>query len=103
MFAKVAIVIVAAGLCASTLRAMRQARIQAAHELTAARLRAEDADEATRRLAIRIAALSTPEAIRHAAEGLGPMRTPEPSPAPAEFESVPSAPSTLTIPAGVAR
>lgn len=80
MFAKVAVLIACAGLGGSTLLAMRQARIQAVHELTAARLEAEAAEERARRLAIEIARLSTPERIRAAAEALGPMHTPTPAP-----------------------
>ncbi len=85
MFAKLAIVIVSVGLCGATLLAYRQARIQMVHELTAARLDAEDAQERGRRLAIQIAARTTPEAVSRAAQALGPMRTPQPAAMPAEL------------------
>lgn len=85
MFAKLAIVIVSVGLCGATLLAYRQARIQMVHELTAARLDAEDAQERGRRLAIQIAARTTPEAVSQAAQALGPMRTPEPAAIAAEM------------------
>lgn len=92
MFAKLAIVIVSVGLCGATLLAYRQARIQTVHELTAARLDSESAEERGRRLAIQIAARTTPDAVSRAAEALGPMRTPDPSSIPSEARG-PQAPA----------
>ena len=90
MFAKLAIVIVSVGLCGATLLAYRQARIQTVHELTAARLDSEDAQERGRRLAIQIAARTTPDAVSRAAEALGPMRTPDPAAIPSEVPNAQS-------------
>lgn len=64
MFAKLAIIIVAIGLAACGLLAMRQARLQAAHELAQAQLRIARVDERLLTLHAQIADRVTPASIR---------------------------------------
>lgn len=64
MFAKLAIIIVAIGLAACGLLAMRQARLQTAHELAQAQLRIARVDERLLTLHARIADRVTPASIR---------------------------------------
>lgn len=64
MAAKLAVVIVALGLIAAALLSMRQSRLQAAHEVTAARLRIRVHDERLLKMRGEIAARVTPEAVR---------------------------------------
>jgi hypothetical protein len=68
MFAKVALVIVALGLCACTLLALRQARLQSANELAEARLRVRAIDERVSRVRTAIAAGVTPEQVERMTE-----------------------------------
>ena len=68
MFAKVAIVIVALGICACSLLALRQARLQAANELAEARLRVRAIDERVSRARTAIARLVTPEQVESMTE-----------------------------------
>lgn len=63
MFAKIAVVIVALGICACTLLALRQARLQAANELAEARLRVRSIDERVAVVRTAIAACVTPEQV----------------------------------------
>lgn len=86
MFAKLVLVIVVAGAAACGLLAMRQARLQAAHELAQVQFRVARHDEALWAARSRIAAMVTPTRVQEIASGLGPMRpllseptlTPEP-------------------------
>ena len=64
MATKLAVVIVALGLIAAALLSMRQSRLQAAHEVTAARLRIRVHDERLLKMRGEIAARVTPEAVR---------------------------------------
>lgn len=68
MFAKVAIVIIALGICACSLLALRQARLQAANELAEARLRVRAIDERVSRARTAIAGLVTPEQVESMTE-----------------------------------
>lgn len=68
MFAKVAIVILALGICACSLLALRQARLQAANELAEARLRVRAIDERVSRARTAIARLVTPEQVESMTE-----------------------------------
>lgn len=70
MFAKLAVLIVAVGLSGGGLLAVRQSRLQAAHEYAASRLRARDHAEKLSRLRAQVAAKSTPEAIRSMIQAL---------------------------------
>ncbi len=70
MFAKLAAVIVAVGVCACTLLAMRQARLQAAHDLAEARLRVRALDERVALRRAEIGRLVSPEQVRRMAEEL---------------------------------
>lgn len=63
MFAKVAVVIVALGISACSLLALRQARLQAANELAEARLRVRAIDERVSLTRTAIAELVTPEQV----------------------------------------
>lgn len=63
MFAKLVALILALGACGGGLLAMRQSRLQAAHELAAARLRLREHDERLLRLKAEIAGRTTPPAI----------------------------------------
>ncbi|MCL4742501.1 MAG: hypothetical protein KJZ54_09900 [Phycisphaerales bacterium] len=71
MFAKLAAVIVAVGVCACTLLAMRQARLQAAHDLAEARLRVRAIDERVALRRAEIGRLVSPDHVRRMAEELG--------------------------------
>lgn len=63
MFAKAVIVIVALGVCACSLLALRQARLKAANELAEARLRIRTIDERVSIVRTEVAARVTPEEI----------------------------------------
>lgn len=63
MFAKLVALILALGACGGGLLAMRQSRLQAAHELTAARLRLREHDERLLRLKAEIAERTTPPSV----------------------------------------
>lgn len=66
MFAKLVVLILVVGLGGSGLLAMRQSRLQAAHELTAARLRLRAQDEHLQRLRAQIAEKTAPAVLRDA-------------------------------------
>lgn len=74
VLAKLAVLVVCMGLCACALLAARQMRMQAAHELTEARLRIMKHDNDLRRTRARIAAQITPEKVERMAAGLAPMK-----------------------------
>jgi hypothetical protein len=63
VFGKLAVLIVALGLIAASLLAMRQMRTQAAHELAQARLRAVRIDQETARLRAMISTHVNPERV----------------------------------------
>ena len=63
MFAKIAVVILALGICACSLLALRQARLQAANELAEARLRVRGIDERVSIVRAVIAGSVTPEQV----------------------------------------
>ncbi|HZW10394.1 MAG TPA: hypothetical protein VFF69_10870 [Phycisphaerales bacterium] len=77
MFAKIAAVILALGVCACSLLALRQARLQAANELAEARLRVRSIDERVSLVRAGIAASVVPSEVEHmtaAAEDIvGPL------------------------------
>ncbi|MBS0187007.1 MAG: hypothetical protein JSS51_02990 [Planctomycetes bacterium] len=70
---KLGLVVVSVGVCALAMLAMRQARLQAAHELTQTQLRIQRADERLWKMRAEIAGLSNPSRIRELAGNLGPM------------------------------
>lgn len=74
MFAKTCCVIVAVGAFGCALLAMRQARLQAASELTQTQLRISKLDRNLWDLRAKIAEQTTPTAIETMAAGLGPLR-----------------------------
>ena len=63
MFAKIAVVILALGICACSLLALRQERLQAANELAEARLRVRGIDERVSIVRAVIAGYVTPEQV----------------------------------------
>jgi len=63
VFAKVVLVIVALGICACSLLALRQARLQTANELAEARLRVRAIDERVAVVRTAIAGHVTPEQV----------------------------------------
>lgn len=63
MIARAGVAILAIGLTAAGVLALRQARLQAAHEMTQARLRAALLDEQLAELRATIALETTPEAL----------------------------------------
>lgn len=63
MFAKLVALILALGACGGGTLAMRQSRLQAAHDLTETRLRLREHDERLLRLRAEIAARTTPPAV----------------------------------------
>lgn len=83
MFGKLAVLIVALGLIAASLLAMRQMRTQAAHELAQARLRAVRVDQDTARLRAMISTHVNPERVIEMASRsylLKPLRGEEEAP-----------------------
>ncbi len=73
MAAKLAAVIITLGLIAASLLSMRQSRLQAAHEVTAARLRIREHDERLLKLRTEIASRVTPRAVREMLEETGEL------------------------------
>ena len=77
VFAKLVVLILVIGSCGGSLLAMRQSRLQAAHELAEARLRLRDHEERLQRLRAEIAVRATPEAVRdmleHRGDDVGPL------------------------------
>jgi hypothetical protein len=63
VFAKIVLVIVALGVCACSLLALRQARLQAANELAEARLRVRAIDERVSLVRTAIAGYVTPAQV----------------------------------------
>jgi hypothetical protein len=74
VFSKLAVVILSLILGACILLAARHMRIQAVHELAAARLRILEADARLWKLRARIAERVAPQHIRALASQMGPMR-----------------------------
>lgn len=74
LFAKLALVIVTLGACACALLALRQSRLQAAHELARIQLRMREHDERLWRERIEIARRVTPRHVEIMSVVLGPMR-----------------------------
>lgn len=73
MFAKLATVIVSMGVIACLLLAVRQQRIQAAHELGEVQQRVLASDRTLWHLRAEIAAKVTPERVEAAAKKYGPL------------------------------
>ncbi len=73
MWPKLAVVVLSIGVCACGLLALRQARLQAAFELTQAQLRIRDADERLWRLRAEIGRKVAPEEVERLAGGLVPL------------------------------
>ncbi len=71
MFAKLVVLIVSLGVCGGTLLVQRQARLQAAHELTEARLRVRKVARELLTVRAEIAARSTPSEVERMSEQLG--------------------------------
>jgi hypothetical protein len=93
VFAKLAAIILALGILGCTLLAMRQQRLQAAHELAEAQLRIRKSDEQLWLLRAQIARRLNPENIRDMASGAGPLRpvaSPPPPIAPPELMGPPA-------------
>lgn len=74
MFAKLVVVILTIGACACTLLSMRQARLQAAHELARAQLRVRACDERLWALRADIGRRVMPDQVRQMADALGNFR-----------------------------
>lgn len=74
MFGKIVALILALGVVGCALLAVRQARIQAFHELTQARLRIRVMDEEILKLRAEIAARVTPAHVHEMAATLGPLK-----------------------------
>lgn len=74
MFAKLAAIIIALGIVGCTVLALRQQRLQAAHELAESQLRIRRSDEQLWLLRTQIAHRLNPEAIRDMATAVGPHR-----------------------------
>ena len=71
MFAKIVVLILCLGACASGLLVARHRSVQAAHELAAARLRIIESDARLAELRAEIAARVTPQHISGMAESIG--------------------------------
>lgn len=70
---KLGLVVLSIGLCALSMLVMRQARLQAAHEVTQTQLRIQRADEQLWKMRADIAGLANPSRIRELAGTMGPM------------------------------
>lgn len=92
MVAKLAVVIVAVGVTACALLAVRQMRTQAAHELSEARLRIMQRDNQLWRVRARIAEAVAPQRVHALAAGLNAMQPLRPElaakPVPPEFADI---------------
>ncbi len=64
MFVKLGVLILVFGSCSGGVLAMRQSRLQAAHELAESRLRVREHEQRLRELRAQIAALSNPDTVR---------------------------------------
>ncbi|MCC6676893.1 MAG: hypothetical protein IT436_07100 [Phycisphaerales bacterium] len=87
MFAKLVVVVLTIGACACTLLSLRQARLQAAHELTRAQLRVRECDDRLWAMRADIARRVMPDQVRHMANALGSFRPMLPLPGDAERRS----------------
>lgn len=74
MFAKIAFVTLSIGVCACTLLALRQSRLQAANELAEARLRVRAIDERVSLVRAEIARAVTPSEVERMADESGDLR-----------------------------
>ncbi len=79
VLARLACVILSIGAVACTLLALRQSRLQAAHELADTQLRIRAQDEALWRLRARIASRVTPERVADLARAVSPLHPVMPS------------------------
>lgn len=101
MVAKGVAVVLAVGAGACALLALRQQRLQAAHELTQAQIRIREMDERLWLLRARIAQRVTPEHVHAMAASMGRLRpmidSPALSPEPtlARIEETPAGEATL--------
>ncbi len=75
MLAKLCVLILSLGVAAATLLHLRQARLQAVHELTKAQLRMHDRDRDLYLIRTRIAERITPERVEQIAQQYGPLKT----------------------------
>ncbi|MEM1329507.1 MAG: hypothetical protein AAGG07_02980 [Planctomycetota bacterium] len=73
MLAKLCVVIIASGCCASGLLTIRQSRIQAAHELTRSRLRILEHERQLQDVRARVAELTRPDALAESLQDPGRM------------------------------
>lgn len=87
MFGKIVALILSLGIVACALLAVRQARIQAFHELTQTRLRIKRQDEQILMLRTRIAGLVTPEHVHEMAASASTLKPIVESPLPRERPS----------------
>lgn len=78
MFAKLLTLILCVGVLAGVLLALRQARVQAAHDLADLRLMHAQQDREMRAVRAGIARMVTPDAVRRMAQRLGPLKIIEP-------------------------
>lgn len=90
---KLGLVVLSIGVCALSMLVMRQARLQAAHEVTQTQLRIQRADEQLWKMRADIAGLSNPARIRELAGNMGPMHA---LINPVEYAAAPS--TNLSIP-----
>lgn len=74
MFPKLVVVVLTIGACACTLLSIRQARLQAAHELARAQLRVHEADDHLWAVRAEIGRRVVPAHVRQMAEALGSFR-----------------------------
>jgi hypothetical protein len=75
LFGKLAVTVVCIALCAGALLAARQMRMQAAHELTEARLRVMKHDNDLFRIKANIASRVTPEQVERMATEVMPLKS----------------------------
>lgn len=98
---KLGFVVVCVGGCALGVLALRQAGLQAGHELAQTQLRIQKADEDLWKLRAEISTLAAPARIRELADKLGPLHglTPRPEDAAASGEiSTATGPAIATVP-----
>lgn len=74
MFPKLVVVVLTIGACACTLLSIRQARLQAAHELARAQLRVHEADDRLWAVRAEIGRRVVPDHVRQMADALGSFR-----------------------------
>ncbi|HEX8876165.1 MAG TPA: hypothetical protein VF777_05410 [Phycisphaerales bacterium] len=98
---KLGFVVVCVGGCALGVLALRQAGLQAGHELAQTQLRIQKADEDLWKLRAEISTLAAPARIRELADKLGPLHglTPRPEDAASSGEiSAATGPAIATVP-----